>query len=167
MPADFSWLHEAMPIFGFILVFVIAYATLARTKILGEGKAVNGVISFILSIIFLSFSQVRNFVTNVTPWMVVLLMLSFFFLLIMFFIIREPGNLVKPFSIFLIIAFFLIIIVAFFYSFPSTQAYLPGADETEASDFLLSIKHFIFGSKFLNSFLLIIIAIVVGIIIIR
>ncbi len=167
MPADFSWLHQAMPIFGFILVFVVAYAVLAKTKVLGDGKGVNGVVSFIVSIIFLSFSQVRNFVLGITPWMVVLIMISFFFLLIIYFIAKNPASITKPFSLGIIIAFLIIVIVAFFYSFPSTQAILPGTDETQANDFVLKIKHFIFGGKFLSSVLLLVLAIIVWVIIIR
>jgi hypothetical protein len=168
MAMDVSWLQEGMPIFGFILVFVLAYALIAKTKILGKSKAINTIISFILSIIFISFSQVRTFVTNVTPWFVVLLTGSFFFLMLIFFMVKEkPAAFTKPITIIFLILFALIIIFAIFYSFPSTQAYLPGESESGASEFLLSIKHFILEKSFLNGLLLLVIAIIVGFIITR
>jgi hypothetical protein len=169
MVSDFSWLNEGMPIFAFVLLFVIVYATLVRTKILGEGKTINAITSFILAVIFISFTSIRNFVTNVTPWFAVLFTLSFFFLMLIFFIFREEKMAIftKPFAIIFIILFALIIIGTLFYSFPSTQAYLPGASEAGANDFLLNIKHFLLEERFLNGLLLLVIAIIVGFIITR
>lgn len=169
MPLNFTWLSEGLPIFGFILIFLIAYATLARTKILGEAKSINAIVSFILSIIFISFSSVRSYVINVTPWFAVLFTISFFFLMIIFFIFREEKweIFTKPFAIVMIILFSLVLIAAIFYTFPGSQAYLPGQSEAGANDFLLNIKHFILGEEFLSGLLLLVIAIIVGFIITR
>jgi len=41
-----------MPIFSFLLVFIVVYALFAKTKILGDGPAVMLFVSFILSIVF-------------------------------------------------------------------------------------------------------------------
>ncbi len=167
MAIDISWLSEGMPIFGFVLVFVLAYAMLLKTKVLGESTWINVIISFILTIIFASFSSVRNYVTNITPWFVVILTISFFFLMLIFFMVKEPESFTKPVAIVLISLFGLILIVAFFYSFSSTQAYLPGEDESGANDFLLSVKHFILEERVLSGILLFVIAIIVGFIITR
>lgn len=150
MTVDVSWLGEGMPIFAFVLVFVLAYAVLAKTKILGESKAINTVISLIFAIIFISFSSVRSYLVNVTLWFTVILTILFFFLLIIVFIIKEPASFMKPLAIVFIILLSLIAIIAIFYTFPTTQAYLPGAGEEGANDFLLKIKHFVLEEKFLN-----------------
>ena len=168
MTVDVSWLGEGMPIFGFVLVFVLIYAVLAKSKILGESKSINVIISLILGIIFISFSSVRTFVTNITPWFATVLTISFFFFMIVAFLIKEKWEaFTKPLTIIFLISFAVIIVVALFYTFPSTHAYLPGGDESEASDFLLSIKHFLLGEKFLSGALLLIIGIIVAFIIAR
>lgn len=166
MTLDVSWLNEGMPIFGFVLVLVLIYAILAKTKILGESKPINVVISLILGIIFISFASVRTFVTNITPWFVTIITISFFFFMIVAFLIQEKWEaFTKPLTLIFMISFGVIIIIALFYTFPSTHAYLPGQDEAGADGFLLSVKHFILGEKFLSGLLLLIIAIIVGFII--
>ena len=60
MPIDISGIYFFMPVFSFLFVFLIVYAILARTKILGDSGFVNLLVSFIISIIFMSFSSVWN-----------------------------------------------------------------------------------------------------------
>jgi hypothetical protein len=167
MAIDISWLGEGMPIFGFVLVFVLAYAILKKTKILGDSNWINITLSFILTVIFASVSSVRDYVTNITPWFVVILVMAFFFSMLVLFMIKDPSSFVKPITIVLIILFSLTLIAMFFYSFQNAQAYLPGADEEGANAFLLSVKHFILEERFLSGLLLFVIAIIVGFIITR
>ncbi len=167
MAIDISWLSEGMPIFGFVLAFVLAYAVLLKIKVLGESTWINVIISFILTVIFASFSSIREYVTNITPWFVVILTISFFFLMLIFFMVKEPESFTKPVVIVLVSLFGVVLIAAFFYSFNSAQAYLPGANESGANGFLLSIKHFILEERVLSGILLFVTAIIVGIIITR
>lgn len=167
MAIDVSWIGEGMPFFAFALVFIIAYAILAKTKILGEGKWINAILSLIFSVIFISFSSVREYLINVTLWFTVLITIVFFFLLTIVFIIKEPDKFMKPLAIVFIILLSLITIIAIFYTFPSTQAYLPGQSESGANSFLLSFKHFILEERVLSGLLLLVTAIIVGFIITR
>lgn len=73
----------------------------------------------------------------------------------------------KPLAIVFIILLSLIAIIAIFYTFPSTQAYLPGQSESGASGFLLDVKHFVLEERFLSGLLLFVIAIIVGFVITR
>ncbi len=167
MTIDISWLNEGLPIFSFVLIFVLVYAVLAKTKVLGESKSINAVLSLILSIIFITFSSVREFIVNATVWFSVILTFVFFFLLILFFIIKEPDKFLKPLAIIFLILMALTLVIIAFYSFPSTHAYLPGQSEAGANEFLLSIKHFILEKEFLSGILLLVIAIIVAFIITR
>ncbi len=167
MALDISWISEGMPIFAFVLVFVLAYAVLAKTKILGGSSWINVIISFVLTTIFISFSSIREYVTNITPWFIVLLVVSFFFLMLLFFMVKEPAAFIKPITIVFVAIFALILIFMVFHNFPSTQAYLPGQNEAGANDFLLSIKHFILEERVLSGILLLITALIVGFIITR
>tara|TARA_Y100000310_G_C20475226_1_gene712067 strand:- start:332 stop:799 length:468 start_codon:yes stop_codon:yes gene_type:complete len=82
MVVDISGLEFFMPIFGFLFVFVIVYALLVKTKILGESQFINLLISFIIAVIFATVSSVQDYVQLVTPWFVVLVIALFFILII-------------------------------------------------------------------------------------
>ncbi len=82
MPIDISGVYFFMPIFSFLFVFLIVYAILARTKILGEAGFVNLLISFIMAIIFMSFSSLELYVKTIVPWAIVLLVSVFLVLLL-------------------------------------------------------------------------------------
>ncbi|MEK6859706.1 MAG: hypothetical protein AABX54_02725 [Nanoarchaeota archaeon] len=81
---DISNLFFFMPVFSFLFVFVIVFAILAKTKVLGEGR-VNIIVSFIMAIIFMNFSSLDLFVQTITPWFVVLLVCLFFVLVLVGF----------------------------------------------------------------------------------
>ena len=68
MAIDVSGINFFMPVFSFLFVFVIVYAILAKTKILGDNKFVNLVIGFIMAIIFMSFSSTELYVETIIPW---------------------------------------------------------------------------------------------------
>jgi len=165
MPLNFSWLSTGMPLLTFVFVFILIYAVLKKTKILGESGAINVITSLILSIILLAFTSVGNYIANITPWFSVIIVILFFFFMFVAFLIKEPASFLKPLAIVFIIIFALILIAAIFYTFPGTHAYLPGQSEEGANGTLLTIKHFIFEEKFLSGLLLLVIAIVVGFII--
>jgi len=126
MAVDVSWIAEGMPLFGFALIFVLAYAVILKTKILGESKAIIAIASLILSVIFVSFTDVNAYITTLAPWFAVILTLSFFFLLIILFIVKEPDVFMKVFGIIFVILLAIVAIAVIFYVFPSTQALLPG-----------------------------------------
>ncbi len=93
---DLNWLSYYMPIFGFIFVFTIIYAVLAKTKVLGESEFTNLLISFIFGIIFVSFTPGVIYVQTIVPWFVVLLISLLFFLMIVTFSQKEVDNFMKP-----------------------------------------------------------------------
>lgn len=82
MALDISGLSYFMPIFGFLFVFTIVYALLAKTKILGDSMFVNLLISFIVAIIFSVMSSAQTYVQVVTPWFAILVIVLFFILII-------------------------------------------------------------------------------------
>ena len=167
MPLNFSWLSEGMPLLTFVFVFVLIFAILRKTKILGESGVINVATSLILSIILLAFTSVGNYIANITPWFATIMVILFFFFMLIAFLIKEPAAFLKPIAIVFIIIFALILIITLFYTFPSTKSYLPGQSEEGANDTVLAIKHFILEERFLSGFLLVIIALIVGFVITR
>jgi len=77
MVLDISGLNYFMPVYGFLFVFLIVFAVLAKTKILGENKFINLIVSIIIGVIFLTMSSVQDYVQMITPWFAVLIICLF------------------------------------------------------------------------------------------
>ena len=107
MAIDISGIQFFMPVFSFLLVFVIVYALLAKSKVIGENKWVLLLISFVIAIIFMSFSSMELYVQTIVPWFVVLVIVVFFILMIGFFSSKDWVP--KPWLAWIIIIVLLII----------------------------------------------------------
>jgi hypothetical protein len=93
---DISTLGYFTPIFSFLFVFVLMYALLAKTKLLGDNKFVHLITSFVIAIIFSLISSVRQYVESVVPWFAVLIVALFFILLIIGFSQKKMEDMMKP-----------------------------------------------------------------------
>ncbi len=91
------------PIFTFTLLFVIVYAILSKTKILGDSTAMQAIVALVLSAIFVSVVEVRGYVESVVPGFAVLVVLMFFVLFIAAFALGKPDAIAKPWLIWVFI----------------------------------------------------------------
>ncbi len=82
MVLDISGIFFFMPVFSFLFVFLISYAILLKTKILGDLAFVNILVSFVLAIVFMSFSSVELYIRTIIPWFAILFVIVFLILLI-------------------------------------------------------------------------------------
>ena len=80
-----------MPIFAFLLVFIVVYAILFKTKVLGESAAVMLFVSFILAIFFIAEASLVDFLKVSSAWFSTIIVLVFFVILLLAFL---PGE--KP-----------------------------------------------------------------------
>ena len=71
-----------MPVISFLFVFLIVWAVLTKTKLLGDTGFINLFVSFIMAIIFMSFSSLDLYVQTIIPWFIVLFIMVFLVLLI-------------------------------------------------------------------------------------
>lgn len=67
---DLTGLSTFIPVFSFLLVFVVTYALLGTTKILGDHKFVHILVSFCVAILFLVSANAIKYVATITPWVV-------------------------------------------------------------------------------------------------
>ncbi len=79
---DLSGISTFIPVFGFLLVFVVVYALLGKTKVLGENKFVHILVSFAISIIFLVSANAIEYVRVVTPWFATFIVSLLFIVLV-------------------------------------------------------------------------------------
>jgi hypothetical protein len=160
MAIDFLWLNAYMPIISFFFVFVVIYAILSKTEILGENQFTNFFISFVFAIVFVTFSPGIDFVSTLLPWVVILTICIFFVLVIIGMSQNKVEDIMKPGFAWVLVAILVVmfLISAIIVFNPVLKPYLPGPPDTGGEDFLLSVKHFLYSEKFLGAVLLLIIA---------
>lgn len=161
---DVSWLNYYIPIFGFLFVFVVMFAILSKTEVLGKNPFTNSITSFVFAIIFITFSPGVNLVEMILPWFVILMISLFFVLLIVGFSQKDMDAFMKPglawfFIIVLLVIFLFSSIVVFN---PFLAPYLPGSEVEGTDPTLVSVTNFIYGEKFIGAFLLFGVAIAVS-----
>lgn len=108
MAVDFTPFTEILPLLTFLVVFILAFAVLNKTKVV-ENAFMQLLIAFLLSTIFITAAGAREYVEAVTPWFAVLLVCLFFIMALMGFIGKDVDFMKKgvggAFVVILIIAF--------------------------------------------------------------
>ncbi|MFH1711450.1 MAG: hypothetical protein ABH840_04020 [Nanoarchaeota archaeon] len=81
-------------ILPFLLVFVLVFAILDKTKLLGDGKRqINAIISLVIALIFLGFAQAVGIVVNLIPVVSVVLVIILVFYLMLGFVFNDESGL--------------------------------------------------------------------------
>lgn len=71
----------------FLLVFVLVFAILQKSKILGDGKAqIDALISLAIALILIGVETPRNYIVGIIPWLAVALVVLLVFMLIYGFV---------------------------------------------------------------------------------
>jgi len=150
MALDVSGLSYFMPVFGFLFVFVVVYAILAKTKLLGESGFINSLVSFIMAIIFITISPAREYVTAIIPWFAVLVASLFFVLIIIGFSQKKLEDMMKPSLawVFILLLVIIFIVAAINVFGPVLGPLIPTS--------------FLFSERFLGALLLLVIAAIVS-----
>jgi len=78
-----------IPIFAFLLIFVVVYALLKKTEVLGGNDSVMLLISFILATFFIVEASLVELVVFSSGWLVVVVIIVFFLIAILGFL---PGK---------------------------------------------------------------------------
>lgn len=88
---DISLIDYFRPLFVFLLIFVVLYAILQKTKIFGEeAKTLNVVASLSIAVLSLFTGKITELVSTITPWVVaVFLAVILIFMILLFFGIKE------------------------------------------------------------------------------
>jgi len=87
---DIGLLDFFLPVFIFLFIFVVLYAIVDKTKILGENRAIKIIAALSISVISLFTGKVSDLVLRTVPWLVALFIgLILIFMVYMFFGIKE------------------------------------------------------------------------------
>jgi|SRR3989344_5823713 len=164
---DLTGINYFLPIVTFVLVFIISYAVLNKTKIF-ENKGVELFVAFLVSTLFITFVNARVYIEMITPWFVILLVSLFFILVMTGFVGKDADKVKKGFGIaFIFILFAVFLISAFFVYSSVISPYLPGGESGNANPYLLTLFSQIFSSKFGGALALILVGILVSWILVK
>jgi hypothetical protein len=168
MAVDLAGFSYFAPILAFLIVFIIMFALLHKTKLLGEVVWFNLFISLFVAAIFVSAAGVRDYVLTITPWFGALVVSLFFILFIVGFAGKDVEFLHKGIGIFFVIVLILVFLVSGFIVFSDVLLpYLPGSSGAGADPGVFSLTREIYGTRVFGAILLVAISAVVSWVLVR
>lgn len=166
MAVEIAGISYFAPLLAFLIVFVVVFALLNKTKLLGEEKFVQLFVSFLIATIFVSAAGVRDYVLTITPWFAVLVISLFFVLFIMGFVGKQADFMQRGVGVAAIIVLVVIFLVSGFVVF--SGAILPylfeGGDNPLINYF---IGQGIYNSRVFGALLLLVISALVSWVLVR
>jgi Na+/proline symporter len=164
MVADISGISYFLPIITFLVVFVVIFALLAKTKILGESLFIQLFISFLLSTVFISASAPRDYVQAIIPWFAVILISLFVLMMIIGFASgKSDDGMNKTLGTISVVLLAIVLAVSAYFAFSGyISPYLPGGSASGANPQVLQFTNWIYSSRVAGAVLLVIAAAVVS-----
>jgi hypothetical protein len=84
-------------VYPFLLVFVLFFAILDKSKILGDGKRqINAIISLVIALMFVAFGNAVNIVTALMPFLAVAAVIILVFMILAGFIYGDKDKFELP-----------------------------------------------------------------------
>jgi len=164
---DVSGISYFAPILAFLIVFVIIFAVLNKTKIFGEvNNWVLLFVSFLVATVFVSAAGVRDYVLTITPWFAALIVSLFFLLFILAFVGKPLDDWNKGIGILFIIVLIIVFLISGFVVFSDfLMPYLSGEGSEGSLGWLFNQS--IYNSRVFGALLLIAISAVVSWVLMR
>ena len=111
MVASLSVIGYFMPVVSFLFVFVLIYAVLVKTNILGNNKAVSLMISFLLASFFIYNASLVEFVKTSSAWFAVFFVCIFFIMMLITFTHGKADKIMNPSMAWVLLALLIILFV--------------------------------------------------------
>ncbi|HLC54781.1 MAG TPA: hypothetical protein VJK07_04125 [Candidatus Nanoarchaeia archaeon] len=154
MVADVSAITYFAPIAAFLIVFLVAFAILHKSGLLGDSRWLNLFVSLVLAALFISVASLRLYVQTIAPWFGALLISLFFILVLMGFI----GGADKTHGflrVFFLVVAILIFLISGVVVFSDTLApWLPGTSESFGNP----VSSWLYSPQVIGAVILIVIA---------
>jgi len=161
---DIGILNYFVPAFVFLLIYGILLALLEKTKIFGEGKAVNQVVALAIAVLFVLTPDLVGIVKIITPWFTVMFVFLLMVIMLFLFVGVKEGDVAGVFkergTVWIIIVICLTIFI-----YALTQVYgaqiqtiYAGGNATEQGGLNQVIGQIIFHPRVLGMFFLLVLA---------
>lgn len=156
---DVSGIAYFAPILAFLLVFVVSFAVLAKTELVGKGKYLQLFAAFLLATLFITASTVTDYVLNIVPWFAALLVSLFLLVALVSMSGKVPEGLQKGIGIFVVLALITIFIISAIVVFSDVVSpYLPFSETYVGNSF----SDWIYSARVVGGVLLLIVAALVS-----
>ncbi len=142
MAVALSGLSYFLPIFSFLFVFILVYALLAKTKVLGENAFIHVFISLILAVFFVVNVSLVDFVQFSSAWFVVFFVVIFLILVMITFThgkVDVVMNKAVAWIILAVLIIFFIVSAAYTFNFAFTWDRFTQWAETDWFGFILLV----------------------------
>lgn len=153
---DLSAFEYILPLLSFLVVFIICFYALHKTKVM-DNKFIESLISFIIAIIFVSAVGPRNYVLTIIPWFAVAIVGLFLIMALSGFFTKDfPSKAVG--ITFVVILAVIFVVSAFFVFFNYIGPYTPGAVNSvgnPGNPAILSALSWVYSPKVAGALLLI------------
>lgn len=128
MAIDTSGIAYFLPLLAFLLVFIVSFAVIYKTKIT-EVLFLQLAISILIATIFVTAVGATNLVLNIVPWFAVLVVCLFMILMLTGFIGDDIKFVRKPIGVIVLILLGIIFLVSALFVFSAGLGpYLPGSN---------------------------------------
>ena len=163
MVADVSVIGYFAPIAAFLVVAIVIFAVLAKSKILGDNKFVHIFIALAIASIFIAAAGARQYVLKVVPWLAVLI-ISLVFLILLLGMIGKVADFSGGIGIAVVVVFAVIFLIAAFSVFSGTVVkYLPGPSYGEnANSSVITLTDWLYSERVIGALVLIVISALVA-----
>jgi len=156
---DFSPIRAILPIFGFLLVWIVMYLVLWKIKVLGENKWALIFVSLLIGVFFIAFSRGEKLLESVTPWFAVIVIMIFFVLVIMMFIGVDMKNYNKGLMVVFLVIMAIVFLVSFYFVYNDIlYYYLPGSPDSGLDNVGANFKNWLWSVNTIGTVVLIVLA---------
>ncbi len=158
---DFGIFSYFLPVLVFIFIFVILYALLEKTKVLGENSGMHALVAFIFSLFFVLVKPLRELITTVTPWFVIIFLLMVVILFAVMILGFKQENVTSYIGENPAITVTVIVIIAiiFFVSIGNTFPDAIGLPDEDADDNVINqVRNVVFDPRVLGLFFILIVS---------
>ena len=157
---DVSVLSYFTPVFIFLAVWVMFYAVLQKTQILGKNQGLSALLSFCIAFLFIITATASKLVEILLPWLGILVVIAMAAILLFMFMGVSGETIAKTIggnAWTIVIVLIILLVIAL------TQVFGPSIKEltqesAEEGDFMKSIGSILFHPSILGMFLILVIA---------
>lgn len=166
---DVSFVTYFGPLLAFLIVFVIVFAVLNKTKIIGENAWVQSILSFIVAGVFVSVAGASDFVLTATPWIAVLIVsLAFIILMLAFVNVKIEGGVSKGIGgVAVLLALVIFVVSAFFLFSHTITQYLPGSTTGGGNPEILNFLDWLYSARVAGAIVLLVVGGIVSWILVK
>lgn len=151
---NLSFVSDYSPLLILLVSFILIYASLTKLKIPGNPFTL-AVLSFLLSIIFVSSKSVVHYVFSLLPYLTIIMVISTFILITLALVAGKLENFTKPLAMIGFVVAIILILCFAFNQFTVMNHMLPNTSNSGLDKSLVEFKGWIYSREVLDTLIFI------------